>query len=329
MSILCSGSFVADILVPDLPHIGSPGSLTYAPSGIHLSPGGHSANVAINLAQLGVKEVYAVGAIGMDDMGKFLLEQLKKRGVVTIPEIKENYPTAKNIALLVRGEDRRYIAESTANSQLTAEHLLESINNVHPSILYQGTLGSLPYIELNLEYILKRTYNAGILNFIDVIIPSNGWDFLKPALPFIHIFHANKLEAYSLTGKRNLDQVLKKLVGDGVKLAIISDAQNGVFAGTNDYLIEMPVFQVTQRDPTGAGDALCSGILSYIPTNMINIRNITDPEIIIELLLEGQAAGAACVTGLGATTNVTKEKVKSIIDYQVTQVREKTRMKIL
>jgi sugar/nucleoside kinase (ribokinase family) len=329
MSILCSGSFVADILVPDLPRIGSPGSLTYAPSGIHLSPGGHSANVAINLAQLGVKNVYAVGAIGKDEMGNFLLEQLKKRGVVTIPEIKENYPTAKNIALLVKGEDRRYIAEYTANSQLTAEHLLESINNVHPSIFHQGTLGGLPYVELNLDDILKRTYNVGILNFIDVIIPSNGWGYLKTAFPFIHIFHANKQEAYSLTGKRNLDQVLKELVGDGVKLAIISDAQKGVFAGTTDYHIEMPVFQVTQKDPTGAGDALCSGIISYIQTNMINIRKITDPEIIIELLLKGQAAGAACVNGIGATTNVTKKKVKSIIDNQVTQVRKKTRMKKL
>jgi hypothetical protein len=55
MSIFCSGSFVADIIVPDLPRIGPLGSLTYAPNGIHLSPGGHSSNLAINLTQLGVK----------------------------------------------------------------------------------------------------------------------------------------------------------------------------------------------------------------------------------------------------------------------------------
>ncbi|MCJ7731905.1 PfkB family carbohydrate kinase, partial [Candidatus Bathyarchaeota archaeon] len=77
MSILCSGSFVADILVPDLPEIGPPGSLTYAPNGIHLSPGGHSSNVAINLAQLGACNIHAVGSIGEDEMGEFLIDQLR------------------------------------------------------------------------------------------------------------------------------------------------------------------------------------------------------------------------------------------------------------
>lgn len=327
MSILCSGSFVADILVPDLPKIGSPGSLTYAPNGIHLSPGGHSANVAIDLAQLGASEVHAVGAVGKDEMGKFLIDQLVNRGVNPIPMIVEESTTAKNVALLVKGEDRRYIAEFTANSMLTRTHLEESIKRVHPSILYQGTLGGLPDIEKNLKGVLEEADGQGILSFIDVIMPSNGWSYLKPAMPFIHILHANKHEAQHLTGESDPHLAITWLNQGGVKLVIISDAQNGVVAGTAQQHIEMPAFQATQRDPTGAGDALSAGIINYIHRKKISTEEIADPGEIIELLLEGQAAGAACVTGLGATTSVTKKNVEDILDKQRKQIKEKTRMR--
>ena len=140
MSILCSGSFVADILVPDLPYIGLPGSLVYAPSGIHLSPGGHSSNVAINLVQLGAKKVHAVGSIGKDEIGDLIIKLLKNRGVNTIPEVKIQSTTAKNIALLVKGEDRRFISELAANSLLSSEHLKKAIKKIQPKFFYQGTL---------------------------------------------------------------------------------------------------------------------------------------------------------------------------------------------
>lgn len=325
MSVLCSGSFVADILVPDLPHIGFPGSLTYAPNGIRLSPGGHSANVAINLAQLNVSDVYAVGSIGKDEMGRFLVEQIKNRGVTPLPEVQENSTTAKNVALLVKDEDRRYIAELTANSLLTHEHLQASITKVKPKLFYQGTLGGLPYIEKRLPELLENIQET--LNLIDVIMPSNGWGYLEPASPKIDVFHANLLEATNLTGKTDPIEAIRALTRFGIKLVIISDAQNGVIAGTKDLQIEMPAFQVNQRDPTGAGDALSAGILSVIQKNNYSLEDILEPEVIIKLLLFGQAAGAACVTGLGATTNVTMKNVKSILVQQRDKVQSLTRMK--
>lgn len=327
MGILCSGSFVADILVPDLPHIGSPGSLTYAPNGIHLSPGGHSANVAIDLAQLGASNVYAVGSIGEDEMGRFLLEQLRNRGVIPLPEVMETSTTAKNVALLVKGEDHRYIAELTANSLLTTKHLMNMIEKAKPSILYQGTLGGIPDIEAHLSVILNETIKQGIISFLDIIMPSNGWDYLAPALPFIDILHMNQLESKHLTGEDNPNKAIFKLIRNGVKLVIISDSRKGVTAGTSTHIIEMPAFKVTELDSTGAGDALSAGIINYIQKNEVKYKEITNIEFIIESLIEGQAAGAACVTGLGATTNVTEKKVKNLLNQQREQVKKHTRMR--
>ncbi len=329
MSILCSGSFVADILVPDLPRIGPPGSLTYAPSGIHLTPGGHSSNVAINLTQLGAKGIHAVGSIGRDEMGKFLVDQLRNRGVTPLPEVHENSTTAKNVALLVKGEDRRYIAELTANSLLTTEHLLKSIDRIKPDIFYQGTLGGLPYIEHNLPEILEENRAHKVLNFIDVIMPTNGWSYLDQAFSSIDIFHANLLEASNLTGETNPTNAITRIIETGVKIAIISDAQEGVIAATEKHIIEMPAFDVTQIDPTGAGDALSAGVINYIQRNKVQLNQLTEPEIIFELLLEGQAAGAACVTGLGATTSVTRQKVKNLLGQQKSRVQNRMRMRKL
>lgn len=329
MSILCSGSFVADILVPDLPEIGPPGSLTYAPNGIHLSPGGHSSNVAIDLAQLGADNIHAAGSVGEDEIGEFLIKQLRDRGVTPLPETQTRSTTAKNVALLVRGEDRRYIAELTANSLLSKEHLVKAIRLTEPKLFYQGTLGGLPRIEKDLQSILLEAKQYTVLNFIDVIMPSTGWGYLASAYSMMNIFHANQLEASNLTHEKDLYRALTMLNRAGVQLAIITDAQNGVIAGTEKHHITMPAFKVKQIDPTGAGDALSAGILAYLWKNQDKVHNLTEPETIIEMLLAGQAAGAACVTDLGATTAVTMKKVKNIIDQQGDQVKENTRIESL
>ncbi len=91
----------------------------------------------------------------------------------------------------------------------------------------------------------------------------------------------------------------------------------------------MPAYQVNQRDPTGAGDALSAGIINYINQNNIRLDQLTKPKLIVELLLHGQAAGAACVTGLGATTNVTMKNVKKLLTQQKDRVHKQTRLKRL
>ena len=313
MSVLCSGSFVADIMIPDLPHIGPPGSLTYAPKGIILSPGGHSANVAIDLAQLGLRAVHAVGSIGNDMMGGFMVDQLESRGVSVHAE-RQKSTTAKNVALLVRGEDRRFIAELTANSMLTSGFLRDAIEQVSPKVFYQGTLGGLPDIENNIFKILQFAHGKGALTFLDVIMPTNGWGYLEDAYPSIDIFHCNIQEGSALTGHADPGAMVDYLIKKGIKLVLISDGGEGVTAGLGDIRVFMPAFSVPQEDATGTGDALCAGIINAIIGKSVGLDQIHDPGILVDLLLSGQATGASCVTGVGATTNVRPEIIERIME---------------
>jgi fructokinase len=323
MGVLCSGSFVADIIVPDLPCIGSPGSLIYAPNGIHLSPGGHSSNVAIDLAQLGVDDVYAVGSLGGDALGRLLVELLTEKGVCPLPEFQVGVSTAKNVALLVKGEDRRYISELTANSLLSKGHLLGAIAGVEPGFFYQGTLGGLSDIEENLSSILRETRRRGALTFVDVIMPSGGWGYLESSLGLIDVFHANREEALDLVGVESIVDAVRWLTGADVGLAVVSDGHNGVTVGSDSFIVEMPAYAVESRDPTGAGDALSAGIIKHLIENNVSRDELRNPETVIDLLLMGQAVSAACVTGIGATTNVTMENVENILEGKM-DVREKT-----
>ena len=75
----------------------------------------------------------------------------------------------------------------------------------------------------------------------------------------------------------------------------------------------MPAFDVTQIDPTGAGDPLCAGIIHFIKTMNESFYELP---FFTEALLFGQATGAACVTGLGATTNVQPININKIISFK-------------
>ena len=79
--VLCSGSFICDFIAADLPGMGGPGDLIYPPGGISLHPGGHSANVAIDLAQLGRRDTAVVGGIGDDVLGDYIESELTRRGL--------------------------------------------------------------------------------------------------------------------------------------------------------------------------------------------------------------------------------------------------------
>ena len=325
MNILTSGSLVADIIAPNLPHIGPPGSLTYAPDGIHLHPGGHAANVAINLVQLGAKNIHTIASVGDDLFGEFFKDILEKHGITKhLQIVKSN--TAKNIALTVKGQDRRFIAELTANALLTNEFLQSTIREVKPCAFYQGTIGGLKHVDPNLCHILQEAHTQGSLNIVDVIPPTDNWSHMEPAYPHIDIFHCNVNQALAMTQSKKLEEAISIFIEKGVKLAVISEGNKGILARTIQSTIRMPSFTVTQIDSTGAGDALCASLIHQTTLSKIKSSDVSNlsAKTLTELLLHAQAAGAACVTATGATTAVTPEKIKTLIATQGERVLAQT-----
>ena len=324
--VLCSGSFMCDIITADLPRLGDPGDLIYAPKGIRLHPGGHASNVAINLAQLGQTGIAVTGGLGRDLFGDFMETQLNRHGIEVRAQRMTNVPTSKNVVLVVKGEDRRFYAELAANTMLSPEHVGSILEETHPEIFYQGTVGGLKLIDPVLDQVLEQARETGALTFVDVVDPTEGaWRSLRGSLNLIDLLHCNLRESRKLTGEGDPSKAADALAQQGVKLAMVTMGSRGLIASTGETKLKVPAFNVDTLDTTGAGDAFCAGVISSILRSEASLP--TSRRELTETLIRGAAAGAACVTATGATTAVTKEKTETLIAEQADEIR--TRVELL
>lgn len=292
--------------------------LVYVPNGIQTEVGGHAANVAIDLTQLGHKNVFASGCIGKDLWGDFIQKQMKAKNIPVFPQIEENVKTAKAIVLVVENIGNLFYAELTANTLLSVEHVTTLLELHKPTYFYLGTVGGLKFIDEKLTSLLKIAKKLRCITFIDVILPSNNdWKHLEKAIPYIDILHLNETESKEFTRQNKPVKAAQKIVAKGVKLCVLSRGNKGLLAAYDKKVLEMPSFKVEQVDPTGAGDALCAGILKTLSELGLKRELGNIPEKKLKLsLLTGQAAGAACVTSVGSTTSVKISKVHSLIEDQ-------------
>lgn len=319
MLVTCAGILVVDLIAAHLPKVSDPGELTYAPKGIEIHMGGHSGNVSIDLRKLGLKkgEVSSVGAVGEDIFGDFLESLLEEHGIVTHLQRVWHVGTSKDLVLVVTGEDRRFHCDIGANWHLSPNHVLPIIEEEKPLIFYAGGVGFTGKFDEQLSEALRRAKELGCLTFVDPVAPyKQGWDFIIPPIRWTDIFHCNKDEAEKITGKDDPIEAAKVLTGKGAQLAIISLGEKGLIAETEETLFEMSAFKVPVVDPTGAGDALCAGIMRGLlraaDYRRCELSDLSEEEL-ARILLEGEAAGASCVTMVGTTTAVTEENVSKLL----------------
>ena len=310
---------MCDIVAADLPRISEPGELVYAPRGIELHVGGHAANVTIDLSKLGQTGVAATGGIGDDPLGAFVEAELEGHGVEVHAERPAGFHTAKNLALVVRGEDRRFHAELSANTMLSPGHVLRVIEETRPRAFYQGTVGGMRLIDGRLNEVLGGARRLGCVTAVDVVMPhEGGWRRLEEALPLVDVFHCNDGEGAALTGADDPLVASERILRKGVGLCLITMGPGGLLATNGETRLRMPAFKAEAMDPTGAGDAFCAGVIGAILDSGMDREDLarTPRDALRGILLRGAAAGAACVSTPGATTAVSREAVDGLIAEQ-------------
>jgi sugar/nucleoside kinase (ribokinase family) len=171
-----------------------------------------------------------------------------------------------------------------------------------------------------LAHVLQKAKGYNSLTFIDPVIPyEHGWEFLSHALKWTDVFHCNEVEAFNMTGEKDPRKAAKALIKEGVKFVIISMGERGLIAKTEKVALEMPALKVPVIDPSGAGDAFCAGMIyKLVQKTRYEPRDIVDlpAEDLVNILLEGATAGAACATAIGTTTAVTRENVDRLLKEQ-------------
>jgi len=115
VDVACVGILVVDVFSSILPKLPEPGELILVDD-IYLSTGGCASNTAVSLNKLGVN-VGAVGKVGKDLFGDFIINRFKEKGIDTSGiSLSNDKETSKTIVLLTVNEDRRFIHNFGANA---------------------------------------------------------------------------------------------------------------------------------------------------------------------------------------------------------------------
>jgi ribokinase len=326
--ILACGFVNFDMIAAGLSRLPEPGEVVHAPNGVRFRMGGHTANVSVDLLQLGAPEgsVAIAAAVGNDIAGRFIEDFLVSKKVECHLQKVEGVDTGRSIVLVREGRDRCFILNAGANTHLDFDHVRAALDEVSPGVLYLAC-GILGAFDSRIGELLRVCRTRGITTVLDAVEPEGrDWSFIRAALPYADVMHSNRQELEGISGTSDAGLGLGRLADEGVTLPILTDGPEGAQWLFRGRLVRQAAFKVGVIDPTGAGDAFSAGAalgLARLRGSGRSVRDLNEEEI-SEILLSSQAAGAACVEEIGTTPGVTAKRVAELVAQQGERIRTTT-----
>jgi sugar/nucleoside kinase (ribokinase family) len=293
--VLCAGIVVADHVCTPIHHLPAAGELVLAER-LLLSIGGCAANVAVDLAKMGL-EPAVVGRVGGDAFGKVVAAMLNDHRVdVSALQVSPDFDTSQTLIVNVAGEDRRFIHTFGANAHFRAADIPPE-RVARCRVLYLGGYLVMPRVEQDeLAAVFAAARRAGARTVLDVVTPGPGEYLprLERLLPHVDVFLPNNHEAELITGERQPLRQAEAFRQLGVGTAIITMGAEGTVLVDECRRLRAGVYPVPFVDGSGGGDAFAAG---YI----YGLLDGRDPE---DCLRVASALGASCVRAIGTTTAV-------------------------
>lgn len=235
------------------------------PALIRSSFGGVARNVAENLARLG-EEVTLISVVGEDEPGDRLLHALSESGINTDAILRTSkYPTGAYLGVVNAAgvlqfalDDMRLIAS------ITPAYIRQ-----HEDLFRQA---SVLFIDANLSKDVLRTVMSlarrAKLPVCADPTSSSLASRLKNYLNRLFLITPNGAEAsvfcdpnLQIKNRRQALEAAKHLVSQGVEIAIITLAEQGLCYATSETNGFIPAIRTDIIDPTGAGDALSAAVI--------------------------------------------------------------------
>ncbi len=233
--------------------------------------GGSPANMATNMARLGGK-VALVSAVGADNLGVFLKEEIAKTGI-DISHIVDcdSQPTTIVVVSRTSGTPD-FIAYRTADRMLLAAHLPDTL--LAESAIFHTTCFALSQepAQSTIVDAAQRASKLGCQVSIDCNYAPSIWPDRKQAWQIIgkycnaHAFvklsedDAERLYSYKVDN----EQIINDFHEMGASLVCLTLGGDGAIISYNsgENVFRLPGQPVEVVDATGAGDAFWSGFLT-------------------------------------------------------------------
>jgi len=226
-------------------------------------PGGSAANIACDLANLGLKTAY-IGGIGDDTSGDTCLVDLQNHHVDTSGvKIFTEDSTAHSVILINSAyKDRSILAYKGANNLFSKENVpIEMLENtkcfVWTSLTSDKGIGA---IKKCIEITKSKGGFIAAAPSISIIKKRKN-----DAIELMHsadITSLNDEEIEEITGiKKDLHAAMEKLFEWGIKIVNLTLGKKGQWISDGKTLIKTKPPKIHVMDTTGAGDATMSGVI--------------------------------------------------------------------
>ncbi|WP_460167383.1 carbohydrate kinase family protein [Thermostilla marina] len=295
MDCLCAGILFADIACEPVDHLPEEGELVPTRR-MQLGLGGCAANVAVDLAKLGV-DVGVAGCVGDDVFGSFVIDSLDAHGIAVdairrLPQVG----TSSTMIINVQGQDRRFISTPGASAAFSVEHMDRS-RVLGAKVFYIGGYLMMPSLETeDLVELLQAARAAGVITVLDVVLIDRErlMDRLAAVLPHVDYFLPNDDEARLITGLSDPLYQAEKFRALGAGHVVITMGGEGTIMVGPDVRLRCGVYPVDFVGGAGSGDAFDAGFIAGLLAG-------EDPA---GCLRWGSAMGASCVRAIGTTDSV-------------------------
>ncbi len=282
--IAVAGNMIVDMLYP-ISGFPKPGELTTIVKDMTRASGGCLCNDIIDLAVLDPSlQLTALGRVGTDEAGDFLLDNMRTRPNIDLSQIKREGTTSYTLVMADEiSKQRSFYQCRGANAAFCEADIDWSRLNV--SMLHIGYILLLDTMDApdevygtKMARLLHTAQQHGIRTSIDMVTEA-GERFqhtVVPALRYTDYCIINEAEAQATTGVqlvdaqgkviwKNMVKALKKMKSLGVSnWAVIHCPEGGFGLDENDDYVEIPGLKLPEgyiKGSVGAGDAFCSGVL--------------------------------------------------------------------
>ena len=303
------------ILVDKLNEIGAypaSGELTKILS-VSKAVGGAVPNVGIDIKRVDPTiPVSAIGKIGNDAEGDFLVDTLEANGVDASLLVRGDKPTSFTDVMSIVGGQRTFFTYPGACADFGVDDV--DFDKLDAKMLHLGYFLLLDKVDGgDGEKILKAAQEKGIKTSIDLVSEnSDRYHIVKDCLKYTDNVIINELEAGMIAGiepsRENLERIARALKDMGVsERVIIHMPETGVCLSDNGFF-ELPSWELPKgfiKGKTGAGDAFCAGAL-------IGIYRGLDEMGILTLAQKAATASLSAADAIGGM--VSEEEIDNILD---------------
>jgi sugar/nucleoside kinase (ribokinase family) len=221
--------------------------------------GSSSAIFACGAARLGLKVAF-VGVCGDDLFGRFILDEMVKRGVDVSNVITDPTQQTGLSVILNRGADRAILTHAGCIAALRADQvtdsLLQKARHLHVASYFLQTA-----LQPALPDLFHRARALSLTTSLDTNWdPSGKWRGFDDLLHLVDVFLPNEAEALALTGAKTVEKAAASL-GKKCSVVAVKLGARGAIGNSGNETAQAPAFNIHVVDTVGAGDTFDAGFL--------------------------------------------------------------------